>query len=296
MQKYKDALLACPSDLQIGSTVGLAPRIWNLIDGGTFTPSKAQKVIRKYFEQSVMAIKETRKNKRLILLLVGEPIDGVHHGTAQLISQIPEEQQMMATTMIDEMLQELGFDKKKGDQLFFIEGTEAHEGKQYSNIERVARDFDEIATFYRNDENGRDGRVVHPYKKLIINGKKYRFQHHGAGVGGRSHTRTNSLYHYISSLYNNYLTMGEEPPDWFIQGHQHRYVRATYHGIWNGQKKKIEGVILPCFQVATSFVKKIAPADLSDLGIYFQEIDSSGNVREHDETIYRAPEDEYERV
>jgi hypothetical protein len=294
--KYTNAVLVVLSDMQIGSTVALAPKAWNLIEGGTYQPSKIQKLIRKYIEKDIQLIKQIRQGKRLIFVLNGEPIDGVHHGTNQLITQNKDEQIEMAVTVIDEFLTELEFDKEKGDCLFFIEGTEAHDGAQHSNIEKVARDFQDIATPYRADKYGRDGRMVHPYKNLIINGVQYRIQHHGAGIGSRFHTKTNSLAAYIKSVFQTCVAYGEEPPDWLIQSHLHRYTRATHYGISNGKRKKIEGVITPSCQVATSFVKKISPNDLSDIGIYFQEIDEHGNVTEHDEGIYRAPEDKYERV
>ena len=296
MKTYKDALLVSLGDMQIGSTMALAPRTWNLIDGGTYTASPVQNLIRKYYETGILAIKELRKKKRLIFILNGEPTDGVHHGTPQLISQVAGESNEMASSIIDETLRELNFDKSKGDRLYFVEGTEAHDGKQHQNHERVARDFEDIATFYRRDQYGKDGRILHPYLKAIINGKKYRIQHHGGGVGSRAWTRENSLQYYIKNLFMSYVQMGEEPPDWFLQAHYHRYIKATYHGVYNGERKTIHGRITPALQVATAFVKRIAPAELSDIGIYYQEIDAAGNVQEHEESIYRAPEDDYERI
>ena len=135
-----------------------------------------------------------------------------------------------------------------------------------------------------------------PLLKIAINGKKFRIQHHGASVGKRDWTRTNSLKLYLASFFGTCVSHDEEPPDWLIQGHMHRYIRAAHHGIFRGQHRPIEGVVLPTMQINSTYILRLAPEDRSDLGVFWMEVDKTGGVVVHDEYIHRAPEDDYQET
>ena len=275
----KDTVIAVISDMQVGSTVALCPPKWNLYDGGTHTASPGQKILYRKWIDSAKNVKdmltETRQRKRLVIVLNGEPIDGHHHDTSQVITKTPNEQMEMASALIDEWMQITEYEPRQDDCMYLVRGTSAHE--RGDHIERLGRDLDGVVP-YRKDSSSttKDGRYYHEKLLKIANGVEFDITHHGFGRGSRSHTRSNSIYYTVKSIYFDALDYGYNIPDYVIRSHNHVYTYDNYPG----ERKIVHGILTPCWQLKTHFVNRVAGNDrINTIGNVYFDITKEGHAK-----------------
>jgi hypothetical protein len=282
---YKDTVVAVISDMQVGSTVALCPPRWQLYDGGTVHASPAQMIIHRQWVHSAKQIAdlltEKRARKRLVLVLNGEPIDGHHHDTPQVITKNATEQVDMAITLLDEWLQIVGYEPKRGDCIYLVRGTSAHERGEH--IERIGRDLDGVVP-YRKDSSPitKDGRYHFQKLKRTVNGKLFHITHHGYSRGSRAWTTENGIYNALKSAYFTALDYGYEPADYYIRSHKHVLTYASYQG----RNKTLHGVQTPCWQLKTHFGNQVAAnEDINTIGMVYYDVQKSGASQFYSEVI-----------
>ncbi len=156
------------ADTHCGSVTGIMTR--HQWQGKSFCdPNHVQKIVRGQFDEGISAAYDARKRGyRLIVCVVGDAIDGNHHKTVELVTPDIEEQKSIHVAVMEEALEKLKFNRKKGDLLYYIEGTEAHTG---SSEGAIAKDLHAVP--YRNgtkENKGEDGQYVWPRLILTING------------------------------------------------------------------------------------------------------------------------------
>jgi len=283
--KSKDAVVAVISDMQTGSTVALSPLRWNLLDGGTYRASPGQKIIYRQWVKSAQKVKELRHDgrgtKRLVFVLNGEPIDGHHHDTPQLITTRPKEQIEMSISLIDEWLGIAEYNPKRGDCIYLVRGTSAHERGEY--IEQIGRDFDGVVP-YRKDTSPlvKDGRYHFQKLRRTVNGVLFDFAHHGFTRGSRAWTRSNSIRYALQSIYFNALENNLPIPDYVIRSHKHYYTYDDY----KGERKTVWGCLTPCWQLKTYFGNMVAANDpLNTIGMIYFDVLKNGNSKPYAEYI-----------
>lgn len=281
----KDTVLAVISDMQVGSTVALAPPKWQLYDGGTFHASPAQMVIHRQWLKSAGVVKnmltETKKRKRLVVILNGEPIDNHHHDTPQLITKTPQEQIDMAISLLDEWLGEVEYEPKRGDCMYLVRGTDDHEKGEA--IEQIGRDIDGVVP-YRKDsgnlnENGkkiRDGRYHFNKLRRTVNGQLFHVSHHGFGRGTRPWTTENAIYNSLKGIYFDAIESGSFMPNFIVTSHRHVFNEAYYHG----KQGVIYGCTTPSWQLSTHFVYKFSPFSyINTIGMVSFDVLASGATK-----------------
>jgi len=281
----KDAVVAVISDMQVGSTVAICPSKWNLSDGGTFHASPAQKIMRRQWIHSAKQVgellTERRPRKRLVLILNGEPIDNHHHETPQLITKTPNEQIDMAISLIDEWLQLAGYDAKRGDCMYLVRGTSAHEKGEY--IERIGRDLEGVVP-YRKDSSptNKDGRYHFQKLRRTVNGRQFNITHHGFSRGSRAWTTENGIYNNLKSMYFTALDYGYDPADFYIRSHKHVFTQAYYYG----RNKTLHGVQTPCWQIKTHFGSMVAAnEEINTIGIIYYDVLKTGATQFYSEVM-----------
>jgi hypothetical protein len=275
----KDTVISVISDMQTGSSVALCPPKWNLYDGGTHTASPGQMLMHRKWIDSAKNIKdlltETRRRKRLVIVLNGEPIDGNHHDTPQLITKTPNEQLEMASALIDEWMQVAEYEPKRGDCMYLVRGTDVHEKGEH--IERLGRDFEGVVP-YRKDSSSttKDGRYHHQKLRKTVNGHLFQIAHHGLGVGTRPWTRENSISYSLKQIYFDCLDDKQPIPSVVIASHFHRFVQAYYHG----KQKTIYGCVTPSWQLKTNYITRIASLEnLNSIGNLYFDVTKSGAIK-----------------
>lgn len=212
------------------------------------------------------ATKVRRKDKRLIVVHDGDAIEGVHHGSQQIITYSKDEQADLHVDLMDTFLQTVNFSRKQGDRLYYVSGTETHvEDKE----DRIANNLPA--------EKDKDGRRVWDFLELIVNGRRVWFLHHGKGRGAGAN-EGNSFRNWLRDIYWDCKKTGTPPPDLVISGHTHTPIYNTYV-IRNGDGyHTIHGVIAPSWQSKTRFAYKVAPVERNEIGIVFVEIKADGEI------------------
>ena len=109
------------NDLHVGHPFAVCPVSWVLHDGNVFTPNPLQLQIRGHWVDCWQHVKQVRKGARLIIVPVGDLVEGNHHETTQLITQRIDTQEQMAVAVLEEGMKLAGF--RKGDQIRFVTGT-----------------------------------------------------------------------------------------------------------------------------------------------------------------------------
>ena len=277
----KDTVVVVNSDIQVGSTLSVCPPRWNLIEGGTYRASPAQMIMYRQWIHSANKVKELlyekRARKRLVFVLNGEPVDGDHHGTAQLITKTTQEQVDMSIALLDEWLQIVEYSPKRGDSIYLIRGTSAHE--QGEVIEQIGRDIDGVIPM-RKDSSPitRDGRYHYQKLRRMVNGKLFHITHKGFGRGGRAWTRENGIRNGLKSMYFDALDNKKPVPDYVIRSHNHVYTYDDY----NGKNKRMWGCITPCWQLKTNFGNQVAGNDdINTIGLVYFDVLASGASMEY---------------
>lgn len=272
----KDTVVAVISDMQVGGTTALAPPKWNLAEGGTYHASPAQMILYRQWINSAKVTKdllnETKRRKRLVLILNGEPIDNFHHETNQVITQHGQEQTEMAVSLLDEWMQIVDYQPKRNDVMYLVRGSTAHERGEYINT--LGRDLDGVVPLRRDtSEITKDGRYYFQKLRRTVNGKMFHIAHHGFSKGSRAWTSENSISYTLKSMYMNALDMGYDIPDFVIRSHNHVFTQAWYHG----RRKSMFGCITPCWQLKTHFGNQVAANDdINTIGMINFDIMESG--------------------
>lgn len=243
-------------------------------DGGTYSPSQGQRIIWQQYEEGINNVATLRKGKQLILTVNGDPVEGMHHDTTQLITSRIEEQEDIFSDVFDWTLKQLKFNEKKGDKLFFTTGTPAHGDNGNQSDERIASQFDGVVKM-------RDARYTWDRLLLDINGVMFDIAHQGPSPGSRAWTRENGLRNTLKSIYFDALNNNSPIPDWWIRSHVHTYVKDTYHGL----QQDISGVLTPALQLKTEHAYKNHSVKLAHIGIVYMTIKDNGKVDYYDSVL-----------
>ena len=256
------------NDLHVGHPFAICPTSWVLHDGNVFTPNELQRQIREHWVASWQNIKSLRKGKKLIVITVGDLVEGLHHESTQIITMRQDTQEAMAIAVLEEGMKLAGF--RRGDQIRFITGTPAHDGNGLQSVERIARSILET-----ND----DGRLSNDRLLLRIGGYLFDIAHQpGSGTGNRAWTYGNPFQAWLKSLYYQALETRREPPRYVIRAHHHTYLKREAHSM--SGDTVVTGYILPPWKLKDEFVYKRQAQALSSIGMLALSI-HNGQVTEH---------------
>jgi hypothetical protein len=186
----------------------------------------------------------TRKDKYAVVL-VGDALDGVHHGSVSQISHNLADQAKIAMSILEPIV-----DKAKGG-FYLIRGTEAHTGPSGQQEEMLGKVLGAIP-------NDKGMYATYDLWKRIGPSGLVHFLHHIGTTSSNAYEST-ALMKEVSEEYVESARWGEEPPNVVIRAHRHRHIKVTVAG----RKGDIIGEVLPGWQAKTSFAWKIAGARLS---------------------------------
>lgn len=250
-----ESVIAIIGDTHIGSSTAIAPPKFSIhTDNELETQVVNHNSIQKwswscwldsfeYMKQLVYQGKK-RKQKRLIIVLMGDMMDGNHHGTHQIIQDVGD-QMLVAKDVLAPWVD-------AADYAYGILGTETHAGGE------------EIALY---KDFGLDyGATV----MLDVDGVIHDFAHHGR-VGGRPWT--SQAVSIANEVIIDCALQGIQLPNYIWRAHSHKI---------DDSGNKIEGVRaigIPSWQLKTRFAYRIPSAVnmRSDIGMYFVD---SGKVDE----------------
>lgn len=267
-------LIAITSDQHCGSTVALCPPVIRLDDGGEYHASPAQRWLWEAwtgFWRHALTLRERHRCDRLIHIWNGDLVDGDHHGTSQILSGNPVAQSMVVHAAVSVAL------ATDPDDIAFVRGTEAHVGKSACAEERAASGL--RADGWPIHSEAATGNASHWHLKLEVEGVRIDCAHHGR-VGTRPWTRPNVVTNLAAEIFYSHAATGQPHPHVAIRSHMHQYVDT-------GGVHPVRVIQTPAFQLATSYVHRIAPGALADVGGVFVVCEDG---RAHVEPFLQRPD------
>ena len=251
MTKYsRSPIVVVPiGDLHVGSSVALCPLHGvRLEDGGTYMPNDAQRWLWARWSDLLSRVRELRKRRcHVVLISMGEFIDGRHHETTQLLSQSPE---IQAAAAID-VMQPLA---TLANELYVLRGTEAHSGKGAASDFAIGRELGA-----RQDPST----GMHAFYHLLLDvaGVQFDAAHHIGGGGDDPRL-------YGSAIRRETAAMLLERPETNIvlRGHVHRFADTgqAYPTAW--------GAVIPAWQLKTAFTHRVTRREYFSVGTWLIEI------------------------
>jgi hypothetical protein len=266
MSKNPSVVVVPIGDLHVGSSVALCPKDGvRLEDGGMYFPNQSQKWLHEKWTILVDAVRDLkRKRKHIIVIFLGEFIDGRHHETTQLLAQSPE---IQATAAIETFLPI----STLANELYVMRGTEAHSGKGAAADFSIGRELGAI----RDPDTGQAAW----YKlKLDVLGTLFDVAHHVSAGGDDVRT-------YGSAIRREMAAMLMERPSTNIvlRGHVHKYSDT---GDAFGADKW--GAVIPAWQLQTAFVHRITRRESAMVGTSLLHVESDGWFRKS--LFWKVPE------
>jgi predicted phosphodiesterase len=279
--KIQDTLIVVLSDMHSGGSTALFPnREWQ-DEHQNHRPNERQKHIYKVYERCLQYVAEKRRGKRLIVVHNGDAIEGLHHNSIQVCVTSKASQAEIHTELMDLFLRKAKFEKKTGDRLFYVRGTETH----VEDIENeIAKDLPA--------EKAPDGNHVFDHLELEINGRLIWLVHHGKKRGAGAN-EGNAVRNWLRDIYWDCKKSGLHPPDLLISGHTHTPTWNAYIARDKSNFHMIHGVVCPSWQAKTRFAYKVAPVEVNEVGAVFIEIKADGEIKQphfilQDSKIYEA--------
>lgn len=260
----KDTLLVTMSDLHIGSihalTVG---RIWQGQQTAEIHPTSGQMKIRTQFLKFAGEVKEARKNKKVVLVVNGDLIDGDHHHSGDVFTVDMLEMSDLAIEIIAEFQKAIGW--QRGDELYVTRGTDVHT----KNLENyIGKELNAVM----------DGSFhVHNLLKLSVNNLSVWFVHHGPRLGMGAN-EGNGLRNWLRTIYIDCIKDGQKQPDIIYTGHVHQPGYAVFETREKMTYKLMHAIITPSWQMKTRYAHMAAPVAKNKIGGVFQAITADGLI------------------
>lgn len=257
-KESKPVVLAITSDLHAGSTVALCPPEIGLDDGGAYKASKAQQWMWSCWLDFWAQVGAARKEYGgdLYTLFNGDLVDGNHHGTTQILSGNPNAQAAVVNECMRVPLE------MKPEKIWIVRGTDAHVGQSASAEERIADGLRRDKRPIVSEKN--TGSASHWHARAALHGKRLDFAHHGR-VGTRPWTKPNVVMNLAAEIFMEHaqedFDAGRAPtaPHLAIRSHMHQFVDT-------GSAHRTRVIQTPAWQLATSFINRIAPGKLGEVG------------------------------
>ena len=229
-------ITAVIADTHIGSFTALAPPEFETDDGLAVKATKAQTWLYECWgEYWTYVYSLTKKNKaRLVVIHLGDIIDGDHHATVQAMPNVVDQENMAY-----DLLESIAI---KADRFYVMRGTEAHAGDAAGNEVRIA---------------SRLGAEVMYEGLLNIDGTLLDVAHHGR-AGKRPWTSGAAAMATEAQI--TALQMGQPVPRYVLRGHNHTIDDS------GAKLANTRAIALPAWQLRTAYGYKVAPGTRSDIG------------------------------
>lgn len=261
-----DTILAVPSDMHTGGSTALFPRGGFIGEGNEsnrISPNEKQKEIYPVFVRLAGEVAKARKGKRLIVVNLGDAIDGLHHGSLQESLFKVKDQCDAHVLLMNEFLRRVGFGK--GDELYYVRGTEVHVGE---NENDMARELGAVQS--------ESGLHVHEILELNINGMKHVFAHHGKQRGA-GQNEGNALRNFLRDIRSDRQKDGLPNIDALWSGHTHGHTYANHiTRTPGGNFHVLHGIICPSFQAKTRYAYGKVPMAVNSVGGVYAKIGVDG--------------------
>lgn len=260
----KDTIHVVLSDMHSGSNYALfLNRTWYGLDEQVHYPTSGQARIRKHFESYAEEIKKTRKGKKLRVIHNGDAIDGYHHASGDVCTTNILEQADIHIEIMEDFKKRV--DWQRGDELYYTRGTKVHVEQMENHI---AKELNAVpcGVFY-----------VWDLLELDTNGVKSWFVHHGPGRGA-GYNEGNLMRNWLRAIHQEAVKDESTIPSIVYTGHVHDPTYSTYVYRQKMEFFTMHGIILPSWQMKTSYTWMVAPVSKNQIGGVYQEVKADGTI------------------
>jgi hypothetical protein len=235
------------SDLHAGCQMALCPPTGARLDSGMIAlPRGAQAALWPVWLEFWQWVEQVTEGQPYDLVLNGDAIDGVHHGsTTQISHNIKDQERLACEIMAPHTV--------NAERYFHIRGTEAHVGQSAESEERVAEKLGA-----QPNEDGQHARYDLWLRMGGPKGPLVHFLHH-IGTTGSSAYEATAVHKELVESFVEAGRWGDEPPQAIVRSHRHRAIRI-HVPVENGDGL---AVVTPAWQLKTPFAWKIPGARLS---------------------------------
>lgn len=246
------------NDLHAGSVFGMLPPDFHTSDDGTKGQNPGQKYTWDCWSNLASVV---GKMKLDAIIINGDAIDGPQiKSRGQECSLVDlNDQERAAIQTIEVMTNSISAGQSGKVPLYFVQGTEYHDGRGAENFENIAHKMGGVKYTGLGT-----GRYSHEVLDLDFDGVIINIAHHIGGGGGI--TRGNSLDKemIMSALAGK---MGKFPKaDCLIRAHMHFFCHVEH--------ASKHGVIAPCWQLQTRFMRHRSVYQMvPDIGAIIVHID-----------------------
>lgn len=252
-----NTLIVPISDMHSGGSTALLPAHEIVFTYGTVIPKPKQIEMYDHWLYCAQRVKLARKKKRLIVVNLGDGIDGAHHGSLEAVTFLPNEQAKIHIELMQTFLDICGFGRD--DELHYARGTYVHVGETEKDIAEKL------------------GGTFHDEIELNVNGRNLSFVHHGPSAGKGSN-RGNALRNWLKGIFYDCQAEGSTIPDYVITSHTHDPDWGDYIGRVDGKYHKIHGLICPSWQAKTRYALGKVPKKRNKIGLQYLEITKDGLI------------------
>ena len=268
--KIQDTLLVVLSDMHTGGSTALFPRSGfkgTSNEDNHVSPNKKQIEIHPVFIRFAGEVAKARKGKRLILVNLGDAVDGFHHGSLQESLFKQQDQCDAHVLLMQDFMQRVSFNRKSGDELYYVRGTEVHVGETEN---QMAKELGAV----RADT----GLYVNEILELNINGLINCFAHHGKQRGG-GQNEGNALRNFLRDIRDDREKDGFTRMDVLWSGHTHGHTWSTHiKRMKSGEFHESHGIICPSWQAKTHFALGKVPMAVNSVGGVYARITVDGDI------------------
>ena len=195
------------SDLHCGCQFGLCPGAVRLDGGGTYHPSRLQKIVGEWWQEWQHDwLPVVCRGEPYVLVINGDALEGRHHNATTQLSQNIADHQRIAYDCLYSL-------RNNAAAAYYVRGTEAHGGPAGEYEERLALQLDCVP-----DETGLYTRWELRYKTA---GGIIDFQHHIATCGSNQYETTALCREYAIAC-EEAGRWGYEAPAVVARAHRHR--------------------------------------------------------------------------
>jgi hypothetical protein len=269
------------SDLHIGSTVALCPPEGiEVADKGIYMPNKFQKTLWKYWLNfwTEYVPRATQGAEKVILVINGDTIDGVHHKTINIATPSWQAQESAAVSILAKTF---SLCPVKFVHKFVVKGTDAHVDVSGVSEERIAEAI--------GAETNDIGEYASYQWRLDVGGMIFQFAHHIGVTSSAAYESSAPMREMVAGLVEA-AQWDRSMPDVIVRSHRHRFIPVSIPSV----RGRIHSVITPAWQLRTPFVERIDRMRMPHIGgVVFIVEDRRCQVLEK---LYPLPEQKARKI
>jgi len=223
----------------------------------------------RQLEDVCQQVAEARKNKRLVITVHGDATEGKHHDSRELISAYLIDQTTIHKEIMLYVMRVTGWDKSKGDALYYLDGTPSHAGEEEY---KIAHDLGAVPYEKPTEEGSVDGQYTFPVITKTIHGTLVYMAHHGPHAGAEA-MRGDALRRNLRKLAFRCNAHKQRVPRIVIYADKHDHWHETYT---HADGSVIDGFIMPSWKLKDGFLYKFDPFAFSNIGAFMMTVHTDG--------------------